>query len=132
MKTVLKCGHLHDGRRTEVFSLYTPNHCGHSEARKFFLPEAFIITAGNILTQKSRWTLQVKLIASDHASVFCQIPENPHKYPHGYAAWRGPVFSYTESTPDGREGFQNIFLRRGILHVYCRSAASGVMPDVPL
>lgn len=33
-----------------------------------------------------------------------------------------------ESTPDGREGFQNIFLRRGFLSI----SRVGVMPDVPL
>ncbi|MCE5199581.1 MAG: alpha/beta fold hydrolase [Armatimonadota bacterium] len=49
----------------------------------------------------------------DHAYIFYQIPVNARKLPliflHG--AWQ---FSKTwESTPDGREGFQNIFLRRG-------------------
>ena len=48
----------------------------------------------------------------DHAYVFYQVPENARKLPmvmwHGYGQ-----FSKTwESTPDGREGFQNIFLRR--------------------
>jgi hypothetical protein len=49
----------------------------------------------------------------DHAYVFYQIPPNARKYPlvlwHGYGQ-----FSKTwETTPDGREGYQNIFLRRG-------------------
>ena len=49
----------------------------------------------------------------DHAYVFYQIPENARKLPlifwHGYGQ-----FSKTwETTPDGREGYQNIFLRRG-------------------
>ena len=48
----------------------------------------------------------------DHAYVFYQIPQNARKLPivfwHGYGQ-----FSKTwETTPDGREGFQNIFLRR--------------------
>jgi hypothetical protein len=48
----------------------------------------------------------------DHAYVFYQIPQNVRKLPlvfwHGYGQ-----FSKTwETTPDGREGFQNIFLRR--------------------
>src|SRR5690606_6976305 len=48
----------------------------------------------------------------DHAYVFYQIPEKAKKLPlifwHGYGQ-----FSKTwETTPDGREGFQNIFLRR--------------------
>lgn len=48
----------------------------------------------------------------DHAYVFYQLPIDPHELPlvfwHGYGQ-----FSKTwETTSDGREGFQNIFLRR--------------------
>ncbi|MEP0710703.1 alpha/beta fold hydrolase [Algoriphagus sp.] len=48
----------------------------------------------------------------DHAYVFYQIPEKSKELPlvfwHGYGQ-----FSKTwETTPDGREGFQNIFLRK--------------------
>lgn len=49
----------------------------------------------------------------DHAYVFYQIPANARKLPlvfwHGYGQ-----FSKTwETTPNGREGYQNIFVRRG-------------------
>lgn len=49
----------------------------------------------------------------DHAYVFYQIPEKARTLPlvmwHGYGQ-----FSKTwETTPDGREGYQNLFLRRG-------------------
>jgi nitrous oxide reductase accessory protein NosL len=49
----------------------------------------------------------------DHAYVFYQIPANARKVP--LVLWHGfGQFSKTwETTPDGREGFQNIFLRRG-------------------
>lgn len=49
----------------------------------------------------------------DHAYVFYQIPEKARKFPLVF--WHGAgQFSKTwETTPDGREGFQNIFLRRG-------------------
>ena len=48
----------------------------------------------------------------DHAYVFYQLPVNARKYP--LVLWHGAgQFSKTwESTPDGREGYQNIFLRR--------------------
>jgi hypothetical protein len=48
----------------------------------------------------------------DHLYAFYQIPVNPRKYP--IVTWHGAgQFSRTwETTPDGREGFQNIFLRR--------------------
>lgn len=49
----------------------------------------------------------------DHAYVFYQIPAEARRYP--LVMWHGfGQFSKTwETTPDGREGFQNIFLRRG-------------------
>ncbi len=48
----------------------------------------------------------------DHAYVFYQIPVNAREYP--LVMWHGfGQFSKTwETTPDGREGFQTIFLRR--------------------
>lgn len=48
----------------------------------------------------------------DHVFAFYQIPVNPRRYP--IVMWHGAgQFSKTwETTPDGREGFQNIFLRR--------------------
>ena len=49
----------------------------------------------------------------DHAYVFYQIPVNARKLP--LVLWHGAgQFSKTwGTTPDGREGFQNLFLRRG-------------------
>ncbi len=48
----------------------------------------------------------------DHARVVFQIPANPRALPlvmwHGY----GEFMKTWETTPDGREGFQTIFLRR--------------------
>ena len=48
----------------------------------------------------------------DHAYVFYQIPVNARKFP--LVMWHGiGQFSKTwETTPDGREGYQNIFCRR--------------------
>jgi len=49
----------------------------------------------------------------DHAYIFYQIPVDARKYP--LIMWHGiGQFSKTwETTPDGREGYQTIFLRRG-------------------
>lgn len=48
----------------------------------------------------------------DHAYVFYQIPANPRSLPlvmwHGH----GQSAKTWETTPDGREGFQNLFLRQ--------------------
>lgn len=49
----------------------------------------------------------------DHAYVFYQIPANARKYPLIFLHGAGQSARTWETTPDGREGFQNIFLRRG-------------------
>lgn len=57
-------------------------------------------------------TTEGQTFRGDHAYVFYQIPVKARKYP--LIMWHGiGQFSKTwETTPDGREGFQNIFLRR--------------------
>lgn len=49
----------------------------------------------------------------DHAYVFYQKPADARKYPLVFAHGVGQFSKTWETTPDGREGFQNIFLRRG-------------------
>ena len=49
----------------------------------------------------------------DHAYVFYQKPLHAKKYPLVFAHGIGQFSKTWETTPDGREGFQNIFLRRG-------------------
>jgi hypothetical protein len=73
---------------------------------------------GRVITRPGKFdpvkmTPEGQTIHGDHAYVFYQIPVHPRKLPlvlwHGYGQ-----FSKTwETTPDGREGFQNILLRRG-------------------
>lgn len=46
----------------------------------------------------------------DHAYVFYQKPVNARKYPLVFAHGIGQFSKTWETTPDGREGFQNIFL----------------------
>lgn len=49
----------------------------------------------------------------DHAYVFYQQPAQARTYPLVFAHGYGQFSKTWETTPDGREGFQNIFLRRG-------------------
>lgn len=49
----------------------------------------------------------------DHAYIFYQIPVNPRKLPLVFLHGNVQFSKTWESTPDGRDGFQNIFLRRG-------------------
>ena len=48
----------------------------------------------------------------DHAYVFYQIPENRRGLPLVFLHGTGRFSKTWETTPDGREGFQTIFLRR--------------------
>lgn len=72
---------------------------------------------GSVITTPGKYTSPTlpegQTLHGDHAYVFYQKPENPRQLPlvfvHG-------IFQFSktwETTPDGREGFQNIFLRRG-------------------
>lgn len=47
----------------------------------------------------------------DHAAVYYQIPANAKKYPLVFWHGNGQSSRCWQTTPDGREGFQNIFLR---------------------
>ncbi len=57
-------------------------------------------------------TPEGQTFSGDHAYIFYQVPVKARKYP--LVMWHGiGQFSKTwETTPDGREGYQNIFLRR--------------------
>ena len=48
----------------------------------------------------------------DHAYAFYQIPKNARELPLVFLHGAGQSKKTWETTPDGREGFQNIFLRR--------------------
>lgn len=72
---------------------------------------------GTVITNPGKFnpynqTPEGQTFHGDHAYVFYQIPVKARKYP--LVMWHGiGQFSKTwETTPDGREGFQNIFLRR--------------------
>lgn len=49
----------------------------------------------------------------DHAYVFYQKPVDAKQYPLVFAHGFGQFSKTWETTPDGRDGFQNIFLERG-------------------
>ena len=49
----------------------------------------------------------------DHASVSYQIPENGNGLPMVFLHGAGQSARSWQTTPDGRDGFQNLFLRRG-------------------
>ncbi|MBB3303877.1 MULTISPECIES: alpha/beta fold hydrolase [unclassified Enterobacter] len=74
---------------------------------------------GTVITAPGQFDAKKPLDAAgqtyhgDHAAVFYQIPPHAHKYPIVMLHGAGQFSRTWESTPDGREGFQNLFLRRG-------------------
>ncbi|MGF7137807.1 alpha/beta hydrolase [Roseimarinus sediminis] len=75
------------------------------------------MVGGSVITNPGTFnpynpTPEGQTLHGDHAYVFYQIPADARKYP--LVMWHGfGQFSKTwETTPDGREGYQNIFLRR--------------------
>lgn len=48
----------------------------------------------------------------DHAYIFYQVPEKARKLPLVFWHGHGQTAKTWETTPDGREGFQNLFLRK--------------------
>ena len=77
-----------------------------------FLVGGTVITNPGTFDPFSPTNPQGQTFHGDHAYVFYQIPDNARKLP--LVMWHGfGQFSKTwETTPDGRDGFQNIFLRR--------------------
>lgn len=72
---------------------------------------------GNVITQPGTFdpyhpTPDGQTFHGDHAYVFYQIPAQARKFPLVFLHGAGQFSRTWETTPDGREGFQNIFLRR--------------------
>lgn len=73
---------------------------------------------GTVISEPGNFDLQNALkpqgqtFHGDHAYVFYQIPVKAHKYPLVFLHGAGQSKKTWETTPDGRDGFQNIFLRR--------------------
>lgn len=74
---------------------------------------------GATLTEPGKFDLnnalkpQGQTLHGDHAYVFYQIPPKARSYPLVFLHGAAESKKTWESTPDGREGFQTIFLRRG-------------------
>ncbi|UWS31863.1 alpha/beta hydrolase [Erwinia pyrifoliae] len=83
------------------------------EAQGSFAAGGTVATAAGQFDAKKPLDPAGQTYHGDHATVFYQIPPHPHQYPIVMLHGAGQFSRTWESTPDGREGFQNIFLRRG-------------------
>lgn len=83
------------------------------EAQGSFAAGGRVVTAPGTFDPRKPMEPAGQSYHGDHAYAFYQIPVNARKLP--IVMWHGAgQFSKTwETTADGREGFQNIFLRRG-------------------
>lgn len=81
------------------------------EQGSFAIGGTVIKTAGTFDVSKPQ-TPDGQTFHGDHAYVFYQIPVDAKKYPLVFLHGAGESKKTWESTPDGREGFQSIFLRR--------------------
>ncbi|MDN4500995.1 alpha/beta fold hydrolase [Alteromonadaceae bacterium BrNp21-10] len=102
-----------------MFTILVISACTNQKSSTLMIAEQGSFAVGGTIVKKEGTFDPIKLksdgqtLHGDHAYVFYQTPVNERKYPmvmwHGYGQ-----FSKTwESTPDGREGYQNIFLRKG-------------------
>jgi pimeloyl-ACP methyl ester carboxylesterase len=76
------------------------------------------VVGGTVLSKPGTYdnnapTAAGQTLHGDHAYVFYQIPQNPKALPIVMLHGAFQSARSWETTPDGREGFQNIFLRRG-------------------
>jgi len=111
--------HLSKWMNTLVLSLAVITSCTTSIEELLIIKEqGSFAVGGSVITNPGNFdpikrTPDGQTFHGDHAYVFYQIPEDARKLP--LVMWHGfGQFSKTwETTPDGREGYQNIFLRRG-------------------
>lgn len=72
-----------------------------------------ITTQGNLNVTENFKDLSGNTLHGDHAYVFYQLPVKAKKYSLVFLHGWGQSGKSWETTPDGRDGFQNIFLERG-------------------
>ena len=83
------------------------------EAQGSFFAGGAVAAAPGTMDARNPLCPDGQTIHGDHAYVFYQRPANARKYPLVFLHGNGQSAKTWETTPDGREGFQNIFLRRG-------------------
>lgn len=83
------------------------------EEQGSFLAGGAAVTTPGIYNENDPTNPAGQTLHGDHAYVFYQKPLHARKYPLVFLHGNGESSKTWETTPDGREGFQNIFLRLG-------------------
>lgn len=96
----------------------TVSACTHESGMLKIARQGSFMAGGKMMTATGEFDAETpfqpdgQTFHGDHAYVFYQIPENPHALPLVFLHGAGQSAKTWETTPDGREGFQNLFLRR--------------------
>lgn len=83
------------------------------------IAQGSFVVGGTKLVKPGNFDVQKALepagqtLHGDHAYAFYQVPVKAKKYPLVFLHGAGQSKKTWETTPDGRDGFQNIFLRKG-------------------
>jgi pimeloyl-ACP methyl ester carboxylesterase len=100
-----------------TISILVFTQCTNKDNSIIIHEQGSFMVGGSVITNPGTFkpynpTPEGQTLHGDHAYVFYQIPADARKYP--LVMWHGfGQFSKTwETTPDGREGYQTIFLRR--------------------
>lgn len=72
-----------------------------------------VLSSQGTFDPKNIFTSGGQTYHGDHATVFYQIPVNARELPIVFLHGAGQSMRTWQTTPDGREGFQNIFLKHG-------------------
>ena len=78
-----------------------------------FLVGGTVISTPGVFNPQKPQDPAGQTLHGDHAYIFYQKPVEARKYPLMFLHGAGQFSKTWENTPDGREGFQNIFLRKG-------------------
>lgn len=106
MATTLSCNRERIVKTTNISPIILQDQGGFSVGGKT------IKHSGNF-NMAECYNIDGQVAYGDHAYVFYQIPAKMHKFPLIFLHGGGMTKRCWSNTPDGREGFQNIFLRRG-------------------
>lgn len=100
-----------------TISIFLFTQCANNKNSIIIQKQGSFAVGGTVITNPGTFnpynqTPEGQTFHGDHAYVFYQVPAKARNYP--LVMWHGiGQFSKTwETTPDGREGFQNIFLRK--------------------
>ncbi len=101
-----------------LFTAIPPLHAQHKQKPLQIANQGSLAIGGTKKTESGNFNIndalkqQGQTFHGDHAYAFYQIPVKAKKFPLVFLHGAGQSKKTWETTPDGREGFQNIFLRR--------------------